>query len=1460
MEPIESLPTDIEGLHRGLLWVAREVAACGRALQRATDEMGAMGGRLGGVEVRELALVHAAQGVEDIRRELAWLSAEVRSRSQAMTATTTRLDELVDGIDALQAGSDLAIEQLRTDVAQATSDSTERLHRLADVVQATSDSTERLQRLAGELERGVAAERLGQVAAAVFEDRLEPVLDRLRELERRAEAVEAAGGASEESVTARLEQAEAALTRRLEETESSTAARVEQVEVTLSGRVEQTEAMLAGRVDESEAALTRRLEEIESSTAARVEQVEATLSGRVEQTEAMLAGRVDESEATLARRLEETEATLGPRLEQVAEGIGRVRDGVGALPEQVEALRGRLDELAEQHSDDVSGPWVEEMSTRLAAHQARIDALPVEMAALGRRFDSLAGQVASLDATIAGAVGEEAAPLHQAMDEVRWRIEQVGAEATAAGDTVTELVSSQVAALNHRLDGFEVVRDGLDSLRTEIDRLSEMAVHRDQTMLALDQRTAPLEGAIDDLQGDLARLAADLGSNQQSALWSLQTHIDELTARLTALEAMPGDLGEVRTEIGAMHAEVEAARQAALTATTEQLGALARLRALESMPTDLEDVYRELERVTQLAAEATSSGLEQLLERLGPLEAGAAEAKAALDRLEVELGVSLQAVTSASSREIEAFETRVRTLESQAAEVTRLAEELERHDVEVVAARGELVEQVAALASRLARLDSLPSDVEALYRELDRIVEVTNQRHAETAALAQPATSRFEQLRSDLDLLETRLLAVESLGDVITGLRSDLSPIAGQVADLGSVVAGVPATAEELRDAIRVLEAELGAARAAADRSVAEVAEQLRALESLPAALAALERSVDDVADMTSADAESTTALRARLEAVSADAEAAARRVLEETAERVDALASRLAPLEERVREQVDGTGGTEVVAALERRLGRALEAFEAERADRAGATARLDRLEVGLQAVEGLGIEVSRLAELDSLPAEVTGLHRELEAAIQRLANEHGNLAAVAGPDGPLGDALVDLRAELDRLRAEVRSANGAEVADLAGLVESVRSEMRSLRDQADGALGDAAGRLDRLEALAGEIAELRLAVERLPLVVEGGGAIGELADRVERLSHDVNVTRRDALVTATRIEGFDGVPAELAVFQRRLDELAATRRSDLEAVERIRERLDNVTIRDIDPGALDELHRRMDALAAHVAATGTAADAAGLDELRSRLDHVVAQAGSWQDDARSLATRVADLEGLPTLVAGMGRLLQRAAAKGMLDGAMVGTLEEKLEGALAQARRDSVEAAKAAAVARAELAELSERFEALPTLPLESLPREVLRAQEELRSLRDDLEDVRESNRVDVAAGTASLADAVTDLQERVRRLLDESAAAREVLRASAGGLDALEERTRELESLPAEVRKLDTVLTRLDRDVVTSQQAALTATTYRLAEIDTQLRAFASLRADVDGLYGALHRVAEEVGVSTSSDAEG
>ena len=142
----------------------------------------------------------------------------------------------------------------------------------------------------------------------------------------------------------------------------------------------------------------------------------------------------------------------------------------------------------------------------------------------------------------------------------------------------------------------------------------------------------------------------------------------------------------------------------------------------------------------------------------GDVEAALADLRHRIDGLAAQTVAGQSAAAAGTAQQLESLRARVGRLETLPAELERVAgaatvgqqatvetlraviERLARsteslQQATLATARAEMERMGAAAGARLAALASLPADVQGVYREVDRLAELTAARDAEVAAL-----------------------------------------------------------------------------------------------------------------------------------------------------------------------------------------------------------------------------------------------------------------------------------------------------------------------------------------------------------------------------------------------------------------------------------------------------------------------------------------------------------------------------------------------------------------------------------------------------------------------------------------------------------------------------------------------------------------------------------------------------
>ncbi|HVF13084.1 MAG TPA: hypothetical protein VM942_00725 [Acidimicrobiales bacterium] len=845
--------------------------------------------------------------------------------------------------------------------------------------------------------------------------------------------------------------------------------------------------------------------------------------------------------------------------ERDAEIAGRLR-ALGASPGDPESLRRGLLWVAGevQAYEEATLQTTEQMAAltnRLAAMEVREQALARATAGIDsfrREFQWLSGEVQARGEALAranGKIDDLVAELslfrHQAGEriasleargsssaDVRGELDRYTAEATGAADF------SELAQVARRGGLLEVA---VRELRAELENVTHEVLSNHQSTTAhVAGRTAPLEGALHELRREIDRVADEAGANHRAVRDEVTGHVATLDQRLRGLETLQGELDGLYRELDRVSGHMSGGENL-LTQVAERI---------PPMEEALVATHREILDVRDHQAAAATHIAEVTLRVTEMAE----EVTRRIDEVEGHIGLQ---VTETEARV-------VHRVEAVAGEVDGVGRRIEvvGERIDMVEERVDTVsERVNAVEERLGTLGVLTSDIEGMYRELDRVAELTLARDGALAQIADrttPLEISVSGLRHELERLAGEVLVAQqaALGDVAArvdafGTRIDpLELLVDQVAELG----------HELR---RVSE-EAGSAQQAALAATTEqlgLAGRLRMLEGLPADIEGMYRDFQRVAESSASrddrqgealereaavDA-SIAGLRAELERVAAEGQNTEldlrRRLagLESLTTDLDSLYRELGRVTALATDQEDRSAAFEAtVAGVRDSLAELRERIEDERIytteQVTGLWARMRAVEGVPADVERVSTEVEKLAEavsrafgdsnesiddvarrvqaLESLPSDIEVVQREIDGLAAAAREREEQIAGLRAQLEPLASALADVRAEFEHVRGEVKSV-GETPARLSGIDDRL-GQLDGLPDKIDAALRQLDRTSDEMTAnhqaaLASasfqlqDFSERLQALEALPADMEGlYAALYRVAESVKSLRED--------------------------------------------------------------------------------------------------------------------------------------------------------------------------------------------------------------------------------------------------------------------------------------------------------------------------------------------------------------------
>jgi len=886
LRALAASPGDPESLRRGLLWVAGEVQACEQATRHATEQMAVVVNRLAAVEAREQELVRATAGIDSFRREFLWLSGEVQARGEALTKANGQIEDLLGELAAFRHQTGERIGNL--EAAGTSADVRGELDRYATEATGAPDfaALARTALRSGPLEASVRElrEALGKITQEVLSSqqaamghvagRTAPLEGALHELRRELDRVADDASATDQAARAEVAAHVTTIDQRLLALES--------LQGELDGVYRELDR-LSGHQSGGQGILTgvaERLLPLEEALAATRQELleargdQASVGERVEE----ISNRVTEATTEAARRVDELEGTVDRRVSEVADPIAnRVLVAEGELTLRVEEVEDRVASRVLE-SEGKLAQRVDEVEVRLAS---RVDEVT----------DNVTRGVA--------AVADEVEGVGRRIDVVGERIDMV--------EERVDMVGERVNAVDERLAALNVLTSDIEGMYRELDRVAELTLARDGALAQIADRTTPLEISVSGLRQELDRVAGEVLVALQAALSQVGDKVDAVSERVGPLELLADQVAELGHELRRVAEEAGSAQQAALAATTEQLGLAGRLRMLEGLPADIEGMYRDFERVAEAAAtrddrqgdalerqaavDAALEGLRVEIERVAgegqntELDlrrrlAGLESLTGDLDSLYRELGRVTALATDHEDRsagfeatvagvrdslselreriederiytteQVTGLWARMRAVEGVPADIERVSTEMQKLAEAVSRAFGDSNETVEGVTRRVRDLETLPSNLEIVHREIDGLAEAARRREEQIAGLRsqiEPLGSALAEVRDEIDRVRA---AVGSVSDAPARLEA----FDDRLGKLDGLPQTVDAALRRLADTSDEVTAGHQASLASASMLLQDFNERLQALEALPADMEGLYAALYRVAESVKA-------------------------------------------------------------------------------------------------------------------------------------------------------------------------------------------------------------------------------------------------------------------------------------------------------------------------------------------------------------------------------------------------------------------------------------------------------------------------------------------------------------------------------------------------------------------------------------------------------------------------------
>ncbi len=540
----------------------------------------------------------------------------------------------------------------------------------------------------------------------------------------------------------------------------------------------------------------RELSEVRIALSAKSDEYQTALA-QMEELEAIISDRSAEvndlstelrQQRDLARQLKNTLAETQGELEALNEESRALNAGVkarAAFTEEQQARVAALELALSERYHELNRVRVdaEEHSRKARHHESRATQLEAELDRRGAEFEASFSRVATAE---------------EALEASNARIAALSGQLEMAGISLGEL-RQELEGVSREKD--ETLR-GLERAGRRVAELEEAALKREVQLVEIERELAEARSFGGDLERKFERLQVELETAREERSLS-SASVSELEEALRASDdrtlQLASRLDEKEGEVAALSAELEKLQTLVDERTTGESEAQARIEALESeIETRLAELRREHEAINETGAlEITlqADEIAKLREQLAAdSETHAAEIARIRGELTEESALSLDEI--AKLREQLAADS-----ETHAAEIARIREELTEESVlsldEIAKLREQLAADSATHAAEIARIREELTEESAL--SLDEIEKL----HVQLAA----ETGRFEE---ESALRQASLAEIEALREKLAARSESIRDLQNQISAVMMQRDSRDSELSALKDKLRAMEETLG--------------------------------------------------------------------------------------------------------------------------------------------------------------------------------------------------------------------------------------------------------------------------------------------------------------------------------------------------------------------------------------------------------------------------------------------------------------------------------------------------------------------------------------------------------------------------------------------------------------------------------------------------------------------------
>ena len=526
----------------------------------------------------------------------------------------------------------------------------------------------------------------------------------------------------------------------------------------------------------------RELSEVRIALSAKSDEYQTALA-QMEELEAIISDRSAEvndlstelrQQRDLARQLKNTLAETQGELEALNEESRALNAGFkarAAFTEEQQARVAALELALSERYHELNRVRVdaEEHSRNARHHESRATQLEAELDRRGAEFEASFSRVATAE---------------EALEASNARIAALSGQLEMAGISLGEL-RQELEGVSREKD--ETLR-GLERAGRRVAELEEAALKREVQLVEIERELAEAQSFGGDLERKLERLQVELETAREERSLS-SASVSELEEALRASDdrtlQLASRLDEKEGEVAALSAELEKLQTLVDERTAGESEAHARIEALESeIETRLAELRREHEAINETGALEITLQAEEIAKLREQLAADSATHAAEIARIRGELTEdSALSLDEIEKLHVQLTAETVRFEEESALRQASLAE-IEALHVQLAAETGRFEEESALRQASLAEIEALQVQLAAETGRFEEENALRQATLAEIEALREKLAARSESIRDLQNQISAVMMQRDSRDSELSALKDKLRAMEETLRDL----------------------------------------------------------------------------------------------------------------------------------------------------------------------------------------------------------------------------------------------------------------------------------------------------------------------------------------------------------------------------------------------------------------------------------------------------------------------------------------------------------------------------------------------------------------------------------------------------------------------------------------------------------------------------------------------------